>query len=144
MRFFYFFTLFALGLSADIVGHVVAIPKSDTVTIIESGKHKHIRLVGIEILNRFKSDAKHELTILCLQKRVKVREYQVDGLGRDTGVVICEDVDANKRLISQGYALTYRKNQDYIKEMRRAQEQKRGMWDRKSFVKQYSPNFTQK
>lgn len=143
MRLFYL-CVFALGLQADIIGHVVGIPKSDTITMVENGKYKHIRLVGIEILDRFDTQAKHHLTMLCLQQRVKIREYQVDSLGRDVGVVLCENVDVNKRLISQGYALTYRKNQDYLKEMRRAQEQQRGMWKRESFVKKYSPDFKQK
>lgn len=144
MRFFYIL-LFALSLHADvIVGHVIDIPSADTLTIKQNGEKQNIRLLGVEVLNDFKSSAKNEILMLCLKKDVQIRNYEVDRLGRNVGVVFCEDVEINRALIAKGYALTYRKDKNYIEDMRRAQEEKRGMWDRESFIKKYSKGFIQR
>lgn len=144
MRYFYIL-FFALALQADgIVGYVVDIPSADTITITQDGKSHNIRLLGVEVMDNFQGSAKNEILMLCLKKNVKIRDYEVDRLGRDVGIVICENVEINRVLIAKGYALTYRKDKNYLKEMRRAQEQKRGMWNRESIVKRYSQNFIQR
>lgn len=138
------FLLAAAWLNADILGYVVDIPKADTITILHNGKNKNIRLMGIEVLSGFKSGAKHEIALLCLKKDVKVRNYHMDKLGRDVGIVLCEDIDINRQLISKGYALTYQNDRVYRQDMQNAQAQNRGMWKRESLVKQYAPNFVQR
>lgn len=144
MRYFYIL-FFALALQADgIVGYVVDIPSADTITIAQDGKSYNIRLLGVEVMDNFQGSAKNEILMLCLKKNVKIQNHEVDRLGRDVGIVICENVEINRVLIAKGYALTYRKDKNYLKEMRRAQEQKRGMWNRESFVKRYSQNFIQR
>ena len=132
--------LFVLSLRA-IAGEISGVPSitdGDTIKIL----NKRIRLYGVDAPEKKQICIKNSQEYRCGQEATnalikKVNEKTVvckvqdklDRYKRYIGVCFLEDVNLNKWMVRNGYAIAYRRySKDYIKDENYAKENKIGLW----------------
>ncbi|HBJ35564.1 MAG TPA: nuclease, partial [Planctomycetaceae bacterium] len=115
-------------------GKVVSVADGDTVTVLVNKEQVRVRLEGIdapESNQSFGARAKQALSGLVFGKTVTIKKTGTDRFGRTLGVIMVGDLDANAKMIEDGWAWHYKQ---YNQENRLAQledaarQAKRGLW----------------
>ncbi|HBJ36534.1 MAG TPA: nuclease [Planctomycetaceae bacterium] len=118
----------------ELLGKVISVADGDTVTVLVNKEQLRVRLEGIdapESNQSFGARAKQALSGLVFGKTVTVKKIGTDRFGRTLGVIMVGDIDANAKMIEDGWAWHYKQ---YNKEYRLAQledaarKAKRGLW----------------
>lgn len=95
------------------LGHVVAVPDGDTITVLDTNKQRHvIRLMGIDAPEKaqaFGQMAKQSLSDLVFNKEVSVTWFKKDRYGRTIGQVFVDNTDVCLEQIMRGMAWHYKK-----------------------------------
>lgn len=118
----------------QVVGKVVGVTDGDTVTVLVDGAPIKVRLEGIdapESTQSYGTKAKQALSQIVFGKAVTLRKTGTDKYGRTLGVVIVEGVDANAKMIDDGWAWHFKKYNDeerLAKLETAARNAKRGLW----------------
>jgi endonuclease YncB( thermonuclease family) len=132
--------LFILSLNA-VAGEISGVPKitdGDTVRIL----NKRIRLHGIDTPEKNQICIKNSQEYRCgqeatnalikkISEKIVVCKVQdkLDRYKRYIGVCFLEDIDLNKWMVRNGYAVAYRRySKDYIKDENYAKKNKIGLW----------------
>src|SRR5687768_14232089 len=93
---------------AQIKGRVVGIADGDTFTLLTSKKESvRVRLHGVDCPEKsqaYGQRAKQFLSELIFDKQVIVFKKNKDRYGRVIGVVSCNDVNVNEKLLEGGWA----------------------------------------
>jgi endonuclease YncB( thermonuclease family) len=128
---------FAKGAAAALAGEVISIADGDTLTILDRSTrttHK-IRLAHIDAPEKtqaFGSRAKQALSAICFGKQARVSVLETDRYGRNVGVVSCDGVAANRKMVADGMAWVYRKYAPNERELlsleAQARTEKLGLW----------------
>jgi endonuclease YncB( thermonuclease family) len=105
---------FAKGAAATLAGEVISIADGDTLTILDrSARTTHkIRLAYIDAPEKsqaFGNRAKQALSAVCFGKQAQVAVVDTDKFGRSVGLVSCQGVAANSKMVADGFAWVYRK-----------------------------------
>ncbi|HBJ37510.1 MAG TPA: nuclease [Planctomycetaceae bacterium] len=118
----------------ELQGKVVSVADGDTVTVLVNKEQVRVRLDGIdapESNQSFGARAKQALSGLVFGKTVTIKKTGTDRFGRTLGVIMVGDLDANAKMIEDGWAWHYKQ---YNQENRLAQledaarQAKRGFW----------------
>lgn len=116
-------------------GHVVGVIDGDTLDVLDGQRRSHrIRLAEIDAPEKnqpFGQQAKRRLSDLCFDKPAVVREKERDQYGRTIGYVLCNRVDANLAMVSDGMAWAYRRyaqSPSIFSAEAGAQQARRGLW----------------
>ncbi|MBZ7961544.1 thermonuclease family protein [Campylobacter molothri] len=120
---------------------VVRVIDGDTIEILNSNKTSKVRFFGIdapEIKQNFGKEAKNNLNQILKNKEVEIFYKNKDIYGRIVAVVKLNNADINCWMVSKGYAWadTYYTNV-YIKEQKKAQKYKLGLWKEKNPIEPY-------
>ncbi|MHB0959288.1 MAG: thermonuclease family protein [Pirellulaceae bacterium] len=115
-------------------GKVIAVTDGDTIKVLVNREPITVRLEGIdapESRQSFGTKSKQALAKLVAGKTVTVRKTGTDQYGRTLGVVIVGDVNANAKLVDDGWAWhfkKYRSDERLAKLEEAARTAKRGLW----------------
>lgn len=118
----------------EFTGKVVGVTDGDTITALVNKESIKVRLEGIdapESKQSFGTKSKKALSEMVFGKQVTIKKTGEDRYGRTLGVVSVGDVDANAKMIQDGWAWHFKKYND---EERLAQLEvearaaKRGLW----------------
>ena len=115
-------------------GKVIAVTDGDTIKVLVNKETVTVRLEGIdapESKQSFGNKSKEALSRLVAGKTVTVKKTGTDKYKRTLGVVIVGDVDANAKMIEDGYAWHFKKYNDeerLAKLEDAARKAKRGLW----------------
>lgn len=132
--------IFSLSMIAMAVsGKVIRVSDGDTI-LIQSGSQKiRVRMYGIdapELKQNYGEDSKNYLEKRILNKNVDVKVINEDKYGRKVGKVFYKNKDINLEMIKTGNAWFYeyhaKKEKEYRKASKSAQEQKLGLWKDKN------------
>ena len=114
---------------------VVGVADGDTLTVLCNGsKQVKIRLSEIDAPEKrqpFGNRSKKSLSVMCLQKKAKIKPQTKDRYGRTVARVICDGIDANEEQIKRGMAWVYDK---YVRDHNlysiqdKARASKIGLW----------------
>jgi endonuclease YncB( thermonuclease family) len=114
---------------------VVGVADGDTLTVLCNGsKQVKIRLSEIDAPEKrqpFGNRSKQSLSVMCLQKKAKIKPQTKDRYGRTVARVICDGVDANEEQIKRGMAWVYDKyvrDQSLYSIQDKARASKIGLW----------------
>jgi endonuclease YncB( thermonuclease family) len=128
---------FAKGAATTLAGEVISITDGDTLTILDRGArttHK-IRLAHIDAPEKaqpFGNRAKQALSAICFGKQARVAVLEMDRYGRNVGVLSCDGVAANKKMVSDGFAWVFRqyapKDSELFALEAKARGDKIGLW----------------
>lgn len=99
---------FAAG-NPQITGTVVGVADGDTLSVLDSSKREYrVRLAEIDAPESsgqaFGNQAKHALSWLCYRKLAEITVHTKDRYGRNVGVVTCDGVNANAKMVESGLA----------------------------------------
>jgi endonuclease YncB( thermonuclease family) len=105
---------FAKGPPATLAGEVISIADGDTLTILDRTTRTtyKVRLAHIDAPEKaqaFGNRAKQALSAVCFGKQAQVAVVDTDKYGRSVGLVSCQGVAANSRMVADGFAWVYRK-----------------------------------
>ena len=124
--------------SRDIRGKVIGVSDGDTITVLDSNKHKYkIRFYGIDCPEggqAFGNNAKKATSNLVYGKNVEVNVLDRDRYGREVGIVFHNNTNINGELIKKGYAWVYtryckvRTCNDWLELEKKAQAAHLGLW----------------
>ena len=115
-------------------GNVIGVTDGDTIKVLVNKETVKVRLEGIdapETGQSFGTKSKEALDKLVAGKTVTIRKTGTDKYGRTLGVVVVDGVEANAKLVEDGWAWHYKK---YSDEKRLADLEvvartaKRGLW----------------
>lgn len=118
----------------ELSGKVISITDGDTIKVLVNKESVTVRLEGIdapESGQSFGKKAKEALAEMVASKTVTVKKTGTDRYGRTLGFVIVGDVDANAKLIENGWAWHFKKYNDeerLAKLEEAARKEKRGLW----------------
>lgn len=127
---------FAAG-NPQITGTVVGVADGDTLTVLDSRKREYrVRLAEIDAPESsgqaFGNRAKQALSGLCYRKLAQVTVHTTDRYGRNVGVVTCDGVNANAKMVETGLAWVYTHyasvNSPLFGLEQQARLAKRGLW----------------
>lgn len=136
------FSIFIFSLSMitmAVSGKVIRVSDGDTI-LLQSGSHRiKVRMYGIdapELKQNYGEDSKNYLEKRILNKNVDVKVINEDKYGRKVGKVFYKNKDINLEMIKTGNAWFYeyhaKKEKEYRKASKSAQEQKLGLWKDKN------------
>ena len=130
-----FFLVFTFFQTKEFEAQVVGVQDGDTIEIMLDGKKTPVRIFGIdspEDGQGFSGKAKQYITVLCLNKKVKIIKNKPDKYGRMVGEVILPDGRSiGKELVAAGYTWVYKRfteDPEMIKLEDQARKQKKGLW----------------
>lgn len=115
-------------------GKVVGVTDGDTITVLVNNESIKVRLEGIdapESGQSFGTKSKQALSEMVFGKQVTIRKTGEDRYGRTLGVVVVGDVDANAKMIQDGWAWHFKKYNDEERLAKlevEARGAKRGLW----------------
>lgn len=118
----------------ELSGKVISVADGDTIKVLVDKETITVRLEGIdapETKQSFGKKAKEALAELVVGKNVTVKKTGTDKYKRTLGIVIVGDVDANAKLIEDGWAWHFKKYNDegrLAKLEEVARKEKRGLW----------------
>ena len=118
----------------ELTGKVVAVTDGDTIKVLVNNATVKVRLEGIdapEAMQSFGNQSKEALAKLVAGKTVTIRKTGTDKYQRTLGYVMVDGVDANARLVQDGWAWHYKKynsEQRYADLEDAAQAAKKGLW----------------
>lgn len=132
--------IFSLSMLAMAVsGKVVRVADGDTILIQSGSQRIKVRMYGIdapELKQNYGEDSKDYLEKRILNKNVDVKVINEDKYGRKVGKVFYKNKDINLEMIKTGNAWFYeyhaKKEKEYRKASKSAQEQKLGLWKDKN------------
>ena len=131
--------------SAEIIGKVVGVSDSDTITVLDNldkGRFR-IRLDKIDVPEKkqaFGAKAKQYLSTLIYGKQVKIRFKKIDNYGRILGIVYLDGKEINLQMVQDGLAWHYRhydNTESYITAEQIARANKKGVWIEKDPINPY-------
>ena len=147
MKIFNVFVIILFILSSNVVaGEISGVPRitdGDTIKIL----NKRIRFYGIDAPEKKQFCVKNYKKYRCgqeatnaLKKKIDERlvickvQDQLDRYRRYIGVCFLGDIDLNKWMVRNGYAVAYRRySKDYIEDENYAKKNKIGLWS-SSFI----------
>lgn len=115
-------------------GKVVGVTDGDTITVLVNKQSIKVRLEGIdapESGQSFGTKSKQALSEMVFGKRVTIKKTGEDRYGRTLGFVMVGKVDANAKMIQDGWAWHFKKynDEDRLAKLEvEAREAKRGLW----------------
>ena len=118
----------------ELGGKVISVTDGDTIKVLVNKESVTVRLEGIdapESKQSFGNKSKEALSRLVAGKTVTVKKTGTDKYKRTLGVVIVGDVDANAKMIEDGWAWHFKKYNDeerLAKLEDAARKAKRGLW----------------
>lgn len=128
--------IFSLSVIAIAVsGKVIRVSDGDTILLQSGSQRIKVRMYGIdapELKQSYGEDSKNYLEKRILNKNVDVKVINEDKYGRKVGKVFYKNKDINLEMIKTGNAWFYeyhaKKEKEYRKASKSAQEQKLGLW----------------
>ena len=136
------FSIFIFSLSimaVAISGKVIRVSDGDTLLLHSGSQRIKVRMYGIdapELKQSYGEDSKSYLEKRILNKNVDVKVINEDKYGRKVGKVFYKNKDINLEMIKTGNAWFYeyhaKKEKEYRKASKSAQEQKLGLWKDKN------------
>lgn len=117
-----------------LTGKVIGVTDGDTVKVLVNRQTIKVRLEGIdapESSQSFGTKSKQALSKMVFGKSVTVKKTGEDRYGRTLGIIMVGDVDANAKMIEDGWAWHYKKYNDeerLAKLESLARKAKRGLW----------------
>lgn len=132
--------IFSLSIIAVAVsGKVIRVSDGDTI-LIQSGSQKiRVRMYGIdapELKQKYGEESKKYLEKRIMDKNVDIKVINQDQYGRKVGKVFYKNKDINLEMIETGNAWFYeyhaKREKEYRKAFKNAQEQKLGLWKEKN------------
>lgn len=99
----------------EFTGKVIGVTDGDTIKVLVMKETITIRLEGIdapESKQSFGNKSKQALSDVVFGKEVTIRKTGDDRYGRTLGVVMVGDVDANAKMIEDGWAWHFKKYND--------------------------------
>ena len=132
--------IFSLSIIAVAVsGKVIRVSDGDTILLQSGSQRIKVRMYGIdapELKQNYGEDSKNYLEKRILNKNVDVKVINEDKYGRKVGKVFYKNKDINLEMIKTGNAWFYeyhaKKEKEYRKASKSAQEQKLGLWKDKN------------
>jgi micrococcal nuclease len=118
----------------EFTGKVIGVSDGDTIKVLVNKETITIRLEGIdapESKQSFGNKSKQALSEVVFGKEVTIRKTGDDRYGRTLGVVKVGDVDANSKMIEDGWAWHFKKynNEERLAVLEEeARNKKRGLW----------------
>ena len=115
-------------------GKVIGVTDGDTIKVLVNKETVKVRLEGIDAPESGQSygkKAKEALAEMVAGKTVTVKKTGTDKYQRTLGIMIVGDVDANAKLIEDGWAWHFKKYNDedrLAKLEEAARKAKRGLW----------------
>lgn len=125
----------------EIQGEITKVYDGDTITIaLENQEQVKIRLYGLdapELKQSFGKESREYLLNLCpLQSQAMVRVMDKDKYKRVVGIVYCDEVNANEKLVENGFAWAYREySSNYISLENKARKNHLGLWSEANPIK---------
>ena len=125
----------------EIQGEITKVYDGDTITIaLENQVQVEIRLYGVdapELKQSFGKEAREYLLNLCpLQSQARVRVMDKDKYKRVVGIVYCDEVNTNEKLVENGFAWAYREySSNYISLENKARKNHLGLWSEANPIK---------
>ena len=107
------------NLNKENQGEIVKVYDGNTITLVENQEKVKIRLYGLdapELNQNFGKEAREYLLNLCpLHSQAKVKIINKDKYKRVVGIVYCNTVNVNEKLVENGFAWAYREySKDYV------------------------------
>jgi len=118
----------------ELKGKVVAVTDGDTLKVLVNKETITVRLEGIdapESKQSFGNKSKEALSEMVFGKTVTVKKTGTDKYKRTLGIVIVGDIDANAKMVENGWAWHFKKYNDeerLAKLEDAARKAKRGLW----------------
>ncbi len=118
----------------EITGKVIGVTDGDTIKVLVNKESITVRLEGIdapESKQSFGNKSKQALSDIVFGKEVTIKKTGDDRYGRTLGVVMIGDVDANSKMIEDGWAWHFTKynDEERLAELEEeARAEKRGLW----------------
>jgi endonuclease YncB( thermonuclease family) len=118
----------------EITGKVIGVTDGDTIKVLVNKETVTVRLEGIdapESRQSFGTKSKQALSEMVFGKAVTVKKTGTDKYGRTLGFVIVGDVDANAKMVEDGWAWHFKKYNDEVRLAKledAARKAKRGLW----------------
>lgn len=118
----------------EISGKVVGVTDGDTITVLVNKETIKVRLEGIdapESGQSYGTKSKQALSEMVFGKAVTVKKTGTDKYKRTLGIVIVGDVDANAKMVEDGWAWHFKKYNDEERLAKlevAARNAKRGLW----------------
>lgn len=136
---FFLFPPSSVFSSADnFTGRVIEVADGDSITILTHyNEEKRIRLGGIDCPESSQlhgDEAKHFLSSIVLERRVRILPDGIDDYGRTVATVLLNGENVNRRIIAFGQGWVYRKycTADYCNDWLKLEETARnarvGLW----------------
>lgn len=119
---------------ADFSGQVVGVSDGDTLTVMDGGKGRKVRLNEIdapESSQDFGQASKKSLSDLCFGKQAVIQDQGQDRYSRTLGRVSCAGVDVNAEQVRRGLAwfyVQYGKDTSIQALEKTARESRTGLW----------------
>lgn len=118
----------------EIHGKVIGVTDGDTIKVLVNKETVTVRLEGIdapESRQSFGTKSKQALSEMVFGKAVTVKKTGTDRYGRTLGFVIVGDVDANAKMVENGWAWHFKKYNDEVRLAKledAARKANRGLW----------------
>jgi endonuclease YncB( thermonuclease family) len=118
----------------EISGKVVGVTDGDTITVLVNKETIKVRLEGIdapESGQSYGTKSKQALSEMVFGKPVTVKKTGTDKYKRTLGIVMVGDVDANAKMVEDGWAWHFKKYNDEERLAKLevvARNAKRGLW----------------
>lgn len=100
---------------STLTGKVIGVTDGDTVKVLVNRQTVKVRLEAIdapESSQSFGTKSRQALSKMVFRKTVTVKKTGEDRYGRTLGIVMVGDVDANAKMIEDGWAWHYKKYND--------------------------------
>lgn len=120
--------------TSELTGRVIGVSDGDTARVLVGTQPVTVRLEGIdapETGQAFGNRSKQALSTIVFGKTVTVRKTGEDRFGRTLGVIIADGVNANAKMVEDGWAWHYKKystDAGLAALERQARDAKRGLW----------------
>lgn len=118
----------------ELSGKVISVTDGDTIKVLVGKETVTVRLDGIDAPESGQSygrKSKDHLNELVAGKTVKVQKTGTDKYKRTLGVVIVGNINANAKMVEDGWAWHYKKynDEDHLAQLEvTARKEKRGLW----------------
>jgi len=120
--------------TSELTGRVIRVSDGDTARVLVGTQPVTVRLEGIdapETGQAFGNRSKQALSAIVFGKTVTVRKTGEDRFGRALGFIIVDGVNANAKMVEDGWAWHYKKysSDERLRSLEReARDAKRGLW----------------
>ena len=119
---------------------MIKVYDGDTITLLHNNENLKIRLYGIdapESNQSYGKESQENLLNLCpLDSQATLKIKDKDKYGRIVGIVQCEGIDVNAKLVENGFAWAYREYSNAYTHLEiKARAEKRGLWKQNNPVK---------